>query len=136
MLQNIISVLDKDDAVWVGCKVNYLRFFRPTYILITRGDFMNVKILALVTALSVLTSVITVLNSAQPLIAKTDDRCITAKSKDKTSSSTICVTENHEYSIKDLKKVCKVFASSLQCSTSPTGNGISANFSETQTRNR
>lgn len=90
---------------------------------------MNLKILALVTAFSLMTSAIIMSNLSQPLMAyNNDDKCITTKNKDKTSSSTICVSGDHEGSIKDLKKVCKVYTNSIQCSTPQTGNGISGNF--------
>lgn len=92
------------------------------------------KILALVTALSLMTSATIVSNLTQAVIAKNNDKCITTKNKDKTSSSTICVTGDHGDSIKDLTKVCKVYTNSIQCSTSQKGNGISGNFNITQTQ--
>ena len=95
---------------------------------------MNMKILALVTALSLMTSATIVSNLTQAVIAKNNDKCITTKNKDKTSSSTICVTGDHGDSIKDLTKVCKVYTNSIQCSTSQKGNGISGNFNITQTQ--
>jgi hypothetical protein len=67
-------------------------------------------------------------------MAKNNDKCITTKYKDKTSSSTICVSGDHGNSIKDLKKVCKVYTNSIQCSSSQKGNGISGNFNITQTQ--
>lgn len=95
---------------------------------------MNMKILALATALSLMTSVIIVSNLIQAVMAKNNDKCITTKNYDKTSSSTICVSGAHEDSIKDLKKVCKVYTNSIQCSSSQKGNGISGNFNITQTQ--
>jgi hypothetical protein len=95
---------------------------------------VNMKILALVTALSLMTSATIVSNLTQAVIAKNNDKCITTKNKDKTSSSTICVTGDHGDSIKDLTKVCKVYTNSIQCSTSQKGNGISGNFNITQTQ--
>lgn len=95
---------------------------------------MNMKILALVTALSLMTSATIVSNLTQAVIAKNNDKCITTKNKDRTSSSTICVTGDHGDSIKDLTKVCKVYTNSIQCSTSQKGNGISGNFNITQTQ--
>ena len=96
---------------------------------------MNMKILALATALSLMTSVIIVSNLIQAVMAKNNDKCITTKNYDKTSSSTICVSGDHGDSIKDLKKVCKVYTNSIQCSSSQKGNGISSNFNITQTQN-
>ena len=95
---------------------------------------MNMKILALVTALSLMTSATIVSNLTQAVIAKNNDKCITTKNKDRTSSSTIRVTGDHGDSIKDLTKVCKVYTNSIQCSTSQKGNGISGNFNITQTQ--
>jgi hypothetical protein len=81
-----------------------------------------------------MTSVIIVSNLIQAVMAKNNDKCITTKNYDKTSSSTICVSGAHEDSIKDLKKVCKVYTNSIQCSSSQKGNGISGNFNITQTQ--
>jgi len=95
---------------------------------------MNMKILALATALSLMTSAIIVSNLTQAVMAKNNDKCITTKNYDKTSSSTICVSGVHGDSIKDIKKVCKVYTNSIQCSSSQKGNGISNNFNIIQTQ--
>lgn len=85
------------------------------------------KILALMIALSLMTSAVLALNLAQPITAKNNDKCITTTNKDKTSSSRICLGDNED-STKDLEKVCKVYSDSIQCSTSQTGNGVSGSL--------
>ena len=92
---------------------------------------MNLKILAVMTVLSLMTSAIIALILAQQIMAKNnDDKCITKKNKGETSSSTICVTGDDVNSIKDLKKICKVHTDSIKCSTSQTDSGNSINFTE------
>jgi hypothetical protein len=92
---------------------------------------MNLKIFALMTIINLSACAVALSNLAQPVQATNNDKCFTIQSKDRSETTRICGTGDHEGEslLHEFKKQCKDNTENKEtrCSSSQTGNGAFSN---------
>jgi hypothetical protein len=92
---------------------------------------LNLRIFAILAAVTLAFNTFAVSNLAQPVIARNNDKCFSKHNNDKRETNTICVAGDKELEtlIKNLKKQCEEsFGVWTNCSSPQTGNGAFDNY--------